>query len=96
MLFCSSGDSLLGCISPKSIAARSSALPARSLASPAFVSAALSRGIGSDTQKPFVIVIVAGLVSRLFHGFFVNPVLYEMVAKDEDVLQVEAYLDLSR
>jgi len=50
--------------------------------------AALSTGIGSDTQKPFAIVIVAGLVSRLLLGFFVNPVLYEMVAKDGDVLQV--------
>jgi cobalt-zinc-cadmium resistance protein CzcA len=50
--------------------------------------AALSTGIGSDTQKPFAIVIVAGLVSRLFLGFFVNPVLYEMVAHDGDVLQV--------
>jgi len=36
--------------------------------------AALSTGIGSDTQKPFAIVIVAGLISRLFIGFFVNPV----------------------
>ena len=29
--------------------------------------AALSTGIGSDTQKPFAIVIVAGLISRLLH-----------------------------
>jgi heavy metal efflux system protein len=50
--------------------------------------AALSTGIGSDTQKPFAIVIVAGLVSRLFIGFFVNPVLYEMVARQGDILQV--------
>ena len=50
--------------------------------------AALSHGIGSDTQRPFAIVIVAGLVSRLLLGFFVNPVLYEMVARDGDVLQV--------
>jgi cobalt-zinc-cadmium resistance protein CzcA len=50
--------------------------------------AALSTGIGSSTQKPFAIVIVAGLISRLFLGFFVNPVLYQMVAKDGDVLQV--------
>ncbi|MGD0963326.1 MAG: CusA/CzcA family heavy metal efflux RND transporter [Candidatus Acidiferrales bacterium] len=50
--------------------------------------AALSSGIGSDTQKPFAIVIVAGLLSRLFLGFFVNPVLYELVARDGDVLQV--------
>jgi heavy metal efflux system protein len=38
--------------------------------------------IGSDTQKPFAIVIVAGLVSRLFIGLFVNPVLYEFVAHE--------------
>jgi heavy metal efflux system protein len=50
--------------------------------------AALSTGIGSDTQKPFAIVIVAGLVSRLLLGFFVNPVLYYAVARDGDVLQV--------
>ncbi len=50
--------------------------------------AALSTGIGSDTQKPFAIVIVAGLVSRLFIGFFVNPVLYELVAREGDILQV--------
>ena len=28
------------------------------------------------------------LISRLFIGFFVNPVLYEMVAREGDVLQV--------
>jgi cobalt-zinc-cadmium resistance protein CzcA len=50
--------------------------------------AALSTGIGSDSQKPFAIVVVAGLISRLFLGFFVNPVLYQMVAREGDVLQV--------
>jgi cobalt-zinc-cadmium resistance protein CzcA len=50
--------------------------------------AALSTGVGSDTQKPFAIVVVAGLMSRLLLGFFINPVLYEMVARDADVLQV--------
>ena len=50
--------------------------------------AALSTGIGSDTQKPFAIVIVSGLLSRLLIGFFVNPVLYEIVAREGDVLQV--------
>jgi cobalt-zinc-cadmium resistance protein CzcA len=50
--------------------------------------AALSTGVGSDTQKPFAIVVVAGLLSRLVLGFFVNPVLYEVVARQGDVLQV--------
>jgi cobalt-zinc-cadmium resistance protein CzcA len=50
--------------------------------------AALSTGIGSDSQKPFAIVIVAGLVSRLLLGRIVSPVLYKMVARNGDVLQV--------
>src|SRR2546429_786098 len=50
----------------------------------------LSTGVGSDTQKPFAIVVVAGLISRLFLGFFVNPVLYEVVAREGDVLQVRS------
>ena len=50
--------------------------------------AAFSHGIGSDSQRPFAIVIVAGLVSRLFLGRIVSPVLYQMVARDGDVLQV--------
>jgi cobalt-zinc-cadmium resistance protein CzcA len=50
--------------------------------------AAMSTGVGSDTQKPFAIVVVAGLVSRLVLGFFVNPILYEVVAREGDVLQV--------
>ena len=50
--------------------------------------AALSTGIGSDTQKPFAIVIVAGLISRLCIAIFVDPALYRLVARDGDVLQV--------
>ena len=50
--------------------------------------AALSTGIGSDSQKPFAIVIVAGLISRLFLGRIVSPVLYQMVAREGDVLRV--------
>ncbi len=50
--------------------------------------AATSHGIGSDTQRPFAIVIVAGMLSMLLLGIFVNPVLYEMAARDKDVLQV--------
>jgi heavy metal efflux system protein len=50
--------------------------------------AALSTGIGSDSQKPFAIVIVAGLISRLFLGRIVSPVMYMMFAREGDVLQV--------
>src|SRR6185312_8923530 len=50
--------------------------------------AAMSTGIGSDSQKPFAIVIVGGLVSRLFLSIFLAPILYTLVAKKNDVLQV--------
>jgi len=50
--------------------------------------AALSTGIGSDSQKPFAIVIVAGLASRLFLSIFLSPVLYALTARDGDTLQV--------
>jgi cobalt-zinc-cadmium resistance protein CzcA len=50
--------------------------------------AAMSTGIGSDSQKPFAIVIVGGLASRLLLSIFLAPVLYSLVAREDDVLQV--------
>jgi heavy metal efflux system protein len=50
--------------------------------------AAMSTGIGSDSQKPFAIVIVGGLISRLALSIFLAPVLYSLVAADDDVLKV--------
>jgi cobalt-zinc-cadmium resistance protein CzcA len=50
--------------------------------------AALSTGVGSDSQKPFAIVIVAGLVSRLFLGRIISPILYQLFASEGDLLQV--------
>jgi cobalt-zinc-cadmium resistance protein CzcA len=48
----------------------------------------MSTGIGSDSQKPFAIVIVGGLLSRLLPSIFLAPVLYSLVARKEDVLKV--------
>jgi cobalt-zinc-cadmium resistance protein CzcA len=50
--------------------------------------AAVSTGIGSDSQKPFAIVIVGGLLSRLLLSVFLSPVLYSVVAREDDTLQV--------
>jgi cobalt-zinc-cadmium resistance protein CzcA len=50
--------------------------------------AAMSTGVGSDSQKPFAIVIVGGLVSRLLISIFLAPVLYALVARENDVLKV--------
>jgi heavy metal efflux system protein len=48
--------------------------------------AALSRGIGSDSQRPFAIVIVGGLVGALLLSVFVLPTLYVWLAKEGDKL----------
>jgi cobalt-zinc-cadmium resistance protein CzcA len=48
--------------------------------------AALSRGIGSDSQRPFAIVIVGGLVGALLLSIFLLPTLYVWFAGDRDRL----------
>jgi heavy metal efflux system protein len=48
--------------------------------------AALSHDIGSDSQRPFAIVIVGGLISDLVMSIFLLPTLYVWMARDHDVL----------
>jgi heavy metal efflux system protein len=48
--------------------------------------AALSRGIGSDSQRPFAIVIVGGLLGALLLSIFLLPSLYVWFARDGDKL----------
>jgi cobalt-zinc-cadmium resistance protein CzcA len=48
--------------------------------------AATSTGIGSDSQKPFAIVIVGGLSATLLLSIFVLPTIYTWIAGDYDVL----------
>jgi cobalt-zinc-cadmium resistance protein CzcA len=48
--------------------------------------AALSHGIGSDSQRPFAIVIVGGLLSNLMIGIFLLPTLYAWFAREGDQL----------
>jgi heavy metal efflux system protein len=48
--------------------------------------AALSRGIGSDSQRPFAIVIVGGLVGAMLLSIFLLPTLYVWFAGDHDTL----------
>jgi heavy metal efflux system protein len=48
--------------------------------------AALSRGIGSDSQRPFAIVIVGGLVGALLLSVFLLPTLYVWFAREGDRL----------
>ncbi|HVS77651.1 MAG TPA: CusA/CzcA family heavy metal efflux RND transporter [Steroidobacteraceae bacterium] len=50
--------------------------------------AAIATGVGTDSQRPFALVIVAGMISRLVIGIFVAPALYQLVARPGDRLQV--------
>jgi heavy metal efflux system protein len=49
---------------------------------------ALATGVGTDTQRPFALVIVSGLFTRLFISVFLMPALYALVARPEDRLEV--------
>ncbi len=56
------------------------------VASLGLVPAATSHGIGSDSQRPFAIVIVGGLMAVLAMSIFLLPTLYVWFASDSDVL----------
>jgi cobalt-zinc-cadmium resistance protein CzcA len=50
--------------------------------------AALATGVGTDSQRPFAMVIVGGMFSRLLISVFLMPVLYALVAREGDRLEV--------
>ena len=50
--------------------------------------AAIATGVGTDTQRPFALVIVSGMLTRLVIGVYLMPALYALVARPDDRLQV--------
>jgi cobalt-zinc-cadmium resistance protein CzcA len=48
--------------------------------------AAMSHAIGSDSQRPFAIVIVGGLLANLAISIFLLPTLYVWAAREDDIL----------
>jgi cobalt-zinc-cadmium resistance protein CzcA len=52
------------------------------------IPAAFSTGVGSDSQRPFALVIVGGLFSQLLISVFLMPVLYKIAAREADHLEV--------
>jgi cobalt-zinc-cadmium resistance protein CzcA len=48
--------------------------------------AAMSHAIGSDSQRPFAIVIVGGLMAALVLSIFLLPTLYVWIAREGDIL----------
>ena len=49
---------------------------------------ALASGVGTDSQRPFALVIVSGLFTRLLISIFLMPALYTLVARSADRLEV--------
>jgi cobalt-zinc-cadmium resistance protein CzcA len=49
---------------------------------------ALATGVGTDSQRPFALVIVSGLFTRLLISVFLMPVLYQLVGRPGDRLEV--------
>ena len=50
--------------------------------------AALASGVGADSQRPFALVIVSGLFTRILISIFLMPALYAIVARPADRLEV--------
>ena len=55
----------------------------------------MSHAIGSDSQRPFAIVIVGGLIANLIIGVFLMPALYVWMARDDDTLPVAELNELN-
>jgi Cu/Ag efflux pump CusA len=53
---------------------------------PVLLPAATSHGIGSDSQRPFAMVIVGGLIGALLISVFLLPTMYVWIARPHDVL----------
>jgi cobalt-zinc-cadmium resistance protein CzcA len=60
------------------------------VASLGLLPAATSHDIGSDSQRPFAIVIVGGLLTELFLSLVLLPAFYAWIAGPKDVLPEEA------
>jgi cobalt-zinc-cadmium resistance protein CzcA len=56
------------------------------VASLGLLPAATSHGIGSDSQRPFAIVIVGGLIGALIMSVYLLPALYVWIAGEHDKL----------
>jgi heavy metal efflux system protein len=51
--------------------------------------AALSHDIGSDSQRPFAIVIVGGLTTDMFLSVILLPILYTLIARPGDKITAD-------
>jgi cobalt-zinc-cadmium resistance protein CzcA len=54
------------------------------MAAVGLVPAALSRGVGAETQRPFAVVIIGGLATATLLTLFILPALYDLFERDEE------------
>jgi cobalt-zinc-cadmium resistance protein CzcA len=80
------GDSILDAAMTGAVLRFRPILMTMLVASLGLVPAATSHGIGSDSQRPFAIVIVGGLMAVLIMSIFLLPCLYVWFARDSDKL----------
>ena len=52
--------------------------------------AALSHGVGSETQRPFAVVIIGGLLTAVPATLFVLPVLYSVLVRRVPLLSSDS------
>ncbi|HTM44018.1 MAG TPA: efflux RND transporter permease subunit, partial [Polyangiaceae bacterium] len=56
---------------------------------------ALSHGVGSETQRPFAVVIVGGMITTLLSALLLLPLIYRKLAGRERAVESESDIDLS-
>jgi cobalt-zinc-cadmium resistance protein CzcA len=83
-----SGTSLTGAIREGAILRLRPIMMTALVAALGLLPAALATGVGTDTQRPFALVIVSGLFTRLLISIFLMPALYFLVARPGDRLEV--------
>jgi cobalt-zinc-cadmium resistance protein CzcA len=81
-----SGHTVLGAVRQGAVQRFRPILMTMLVASLGLVPAATSHEIGSDSQRPFAIVIVGGLMAVLVMSIFLLPALYVWFARDKDSL----------
>ncbi|MDP3715036.1 MAG: efflux RND transporter permease subunit, partial [Burkholderiales bacterium] len=65
-------------------------LMASLLAAVGLLPMALSTGIGSETQRPFALVVVGGMITTLIVALFLLPVIYSFITPKKLVTPEEA------
>jgi cobalt-zinc-cadmium resistance protein CzcA len=84
------GDDLLTALVDGSAARFRTVLMTALLAILGLMPAATSSGVGSETQKPFAIVIISGLVTAVAVTLFVLPFAYSLIARKAPVNAADA------